>query len=384
MVMSHAFGRNFVQGVADFSYRKNWRLASINHASFKKDISDYDGIIMRVFDDETEVMARKARKPLVDIFCEHPRTYGAQITTDHLRTAGLAADFFLARGYRHFAWCGIGDLASSVDDGKAFENVVRKTGMTFARFECPHGTNDLIGKVSPDRLPEPKKLRAFLLSLPRPCAIFTYNDHVAYAVMRTVLDLGLKVPEEISILGADNDPFVCLTAPIPISSIDSDAHGLGYNAARMLDAIMSSAPRRKTHRIFFQPPRELVERQSTAFFPSDKEWLSDILLKIEQKLGDGISTAEVIELSGYSATYVESIFKKSFKMSIHDYIVSQRMNRARDLLRKGDLSIKTIAYECGFSSPQYFCRAFRKRFGHAPSQNLKGPLDYNNSKHVQS
>lgn len=177
-------------------------------------------------------------------------------------------------------------------------------------------------------------------------------------------DLKLKVPNDLAILGVDNDTTLCSFAPVPLSSIDPDAFAIGKRAAEILEEAMK--PHKHSIRSVTIPPKEIVQRESTDFIPTEIPWLSAALLFIEKNWSRDISAADVITLSGKSATYAERIFRQKTGRSIHAYLSRLRLENAKKLLETTDIPVKVVAANCGYGSAQYFSRAFLKVHGRPP------------------
>ena len=169
-------------------------------------------------------------------------------------------------------------------------------------------------------------------------------------------------------MGADNDTVLCACAMPSITSIDPDAFGIGYAAARFLNAAIKSGARAlKPHPIFHVKPRGIVERESTATYPVKPEWFARALEFVDANMSRQISSVELVRVANVSNTMLNRAFHRTFGISSGDYILDVKMREAERLLNEGGLLVKQIAARCGFSSVQYFSRAYSKHFGHAPT-----------------
>lgn len=365
---SHAYGRAFAEGVAEYAAgRDQWRLKPLTQTTLNpSNINNYDGIILRLFGNRVENLARNAGVPVVDIYCERERNFAAQIHSDYDACGRIAAEFFLSRGFRNFGWCGIGGIIFSDTNQNAFRSALSAKGLKVDCYNCPGELNEKITSTTPDRMPDARAIKKWLRQLKLPAAVLCCNDHRAYQVMQCALEIDLRIPEDIALLGCDNDTLLCSFAPIPLSSIDPDARRHGHDAARLLDAIMRERAKERPHKMVLVPPKTLIKRASTETIPQDLPWLATLLLFIERNLASRISASDVFKQAGYSSTYVERIFRRELGCSIHQYLENERLRKAISLIKSGNLMIKQIAAECGFSSPQYFCRVFKTRYGHSP------------------
>ena len=356
---SRAYGRALMEGIAAHAQAAgDWRLRSLaNDRLGAAGLREYDGVILRLADRRTAARILASGTPAVDVYGGGtPRIPVSD--SDHRRIGALAAEFFLKRGFRSLAWCGIDGLGFSDRRGTAFCAAVASAGFTPLRYARPRrirADSSLFYDERLDRIPDADELARWLGSLPRPTAVFCCHDYRAYQLMQVATDLGLGIPQDLSVLGVDNDTTLCSFAPIPLSSVDPDAFEVGRAAAAMLDGMMSGG---RAPASAACAPRGIVERESTEFVPSGIPWLSAALLFIEKNHPRGISAADVIAQTGRSPTFVERVFRKETGLSVQAHITRMRMNLAERLLATTDLMVKEIAGRCGYRSAQYFCRAF--------------------------
>ena len=392
---SRAYGRALMEGISAYAQeRGDWKLRLLpNESDLTDALAGFDGLILRLVDPMVRSQIVTANIPAVDVFGDSPPDsngdsprYSIPICDgNHEKTGKMAAEFFVGRGFRNFGWCGIDGLTFSDRRGAAFCAAIEGTVPVDSQGTGPkdfQGTGPKVFRyVRPKRLkadasvfygerldliPDAKELATWLHRLPKPIAVFCCHDYRAYQLMLVATDLKLRIPQDIAILGVDNDTTLCSFAPVPLSSIDPDAFRVGYSAARLLDAQMLNPPAKRVHAPFLTPPKGIVERESTEIVPEHEQWVSDALMFIEKNAVRGISAADVIAKTGKSSTYVERIFRKELGKSVLERILEVRMEVARELLRTTDMQIKAVAARAGFSSPQYFCRSFLAATGRTP------------------
>lgn len=367
---SREYGRELLTGIASFAQeQRDWILQILLPADLKKRkaLHGFDGVIARIVDGNTRRRIKMSGLPFVDAFCQTPDRDTIGVDCDHGMIAAMAAEFFLARGFRRFAYCGF--LGTTFSDLRcdAFTRRLKSAGFACEVFNHPEPPSDSSFFAEKAAVPEdPVPLMNWLCSLRPPTAVFCANDIRAYQLLRLAADRGIRIPQDMVILGVDNDTLLCSFASPSLSSIDPNAKGVGYAAARLLHTAMEGPAERKTRPVFHVKPGDLVERGSTEFYPVEPVWLSDALVYIDRNLSRPVAVADVIALAGLSHTSVERTFRKVFGESVGKYILRTKMNEAKRLLAKGDLSGKQIAARTGFSSPQYFCRTYHAFFGHAP------------------
>ena len=367
---SRAYGRMLMEGIAAHAQEAgDWKLRSLaDERVTAARLAKYDGVIIRLTDRRTERTILESGVPAVDVYGYAPHPDGLPVADgDHEQTGELAAEFFLRRGFVHLAWCGFDGLSFSDRRGEGFCQAVRRHGLQPIRYSPrPRRRPDpsLIYAERLDNIPDARELADWLKTLPKPAAVFCCHDYRAYQLMLVAEDLKLKIPNELAILGVDNDTTLCSFAPVPLSSIDPDAFSVGKCAAGMLDAAMKSRPR--SIRSTAIPPTGIVQRESTDFIPTEIPWLSDTLLFIEKNWSRDISAVDIIAVSGKSATYAERLFRQKTGRSIQAYLTRLRLENAMELLKTTDLPVKTIAANCGYGSAQYFSRVFLNAYGRTP------------------
>ena len=362
---TRAYTRAVVEGVAAFAQeRRDWILRPVNAQTVSPvRLRGFDGIIARILDDATAERLAKTGLPIVDVFCQKPRTGLASVESDHRAIGRMARAFFESRGFANFAYCGMPGIAFSDKRQDGFAD--KDTHIFTPRRSMFSGKGDFYTDRI-DRLPDRPALKKWLLSLPKPIGVFCCNDLRAIQLEQVALECGLNVPKDVAILGVDNDTMLCSFAEVPLSSIRPNSFKVGYDAARILSAVMTRQADDRPHKIHSVPPGELVERMSTEFMPVNPPWLGKVLMHIETNMRRPLGAREIFDLAERSSTYVEQVFKDKLGKSVQAYVTAVKMREAKRLLGDGRLRISEIAYQCGFASPQYFCRTFTAHFGKSP------------------
>ena len=222
-----------------------------------------------------------------------------------------------------------------------------------------------------------------LKSAPKPLAVLTYDDADAAKVLSAALEAGLRVPEDVAIMGIGNDTVICENQAVPLSSVDHDLEKNGYEGAALLNRLMSKAVRRPTrssieqsnnpnNRTFLLPPRGIVIRKSTDTLAADDPLLSSALKEISKRLSTSFGVAEVAEALKVPRTRLDRLFAEKFSRSVGKEIVRQRIERAKKLLISTDKPMKEIAALCGYCNAGYFTNAFRTETGLTPKAWRRG------------
>ena len=199
-----------------------------------------------------------------------------------------------------------------------------------------------------------------------PLAVLTCNDTCAHQVLNACREHGLRVPEEIAVIGVDNDDVLCNLCEPPLSSIEPDAHGLGYRAAALLDQLMTGGGA-GAESVLVAPAR-LVERASTDVVAIEDPITVEAIRFIRDHVGDGIAVKDVLAHLQRSRTDVETRFRRWLGGSVREEILRRRLDRVRPLLRDTTLGLHPIACLAGFATAAHLCRLFQRRFGQTPTE----------------
>lgn len=365
---ARAYGRGFCEGFASYTeVRHDWRLEMVSPAA---SLDRYDGIVSHVMNDDDATRLAESGVPVVADFYRRPTKPLAQAIPDHAAIGRMAAGLFRERGFSNFAFCGY--------DGILFSDM-RRDGFARAlaevEAECHQygggpkalaqfDENVILREELTPQAPDSDELSAWLESLPRPCGLFCCHDLRAFHALAAARSVGLRVPEDIAILGVDNDVLVCsFTAP-RLSSIDNNAFGVGRAAARLLDDLMQGRASRDA--VVKVAPTGVVSHASTDVFNYSSQLVNDALRFIHRSLADNITSEDVFNHLGRSHTLVERLFRADLGTTVHAEIQRLRLVEARRLLSTTALPMAEIAKRSGYSSKRYFLHAFRQSCGMTP------------------
>jgi LacI family transcriptional regulator len=322
-----------------------------------------DGIIARIETPEIARAVRRSGLPAVDMSAARLLPQLPWVETDDQAIAALAADHLLERGFQHLAYCGDSRFHWSQWRGEAFEAFLASRGMQSASYE-PR-TSKPAGWEK-----ELADLRAWIKKLPRPVGIFACYDSRGRQVIEACRQLGLAVPDDVAVLGVDNDDLLCDLCDPPMSSIEPDTRQSGYVAASLLDAKMrgENIPP-EAHRI---RPLGVVVRQSTDVVAVNDREISEAVRFIREHACDGIQVTDVLQRTTLSRRVFETRFRQLIGHSPHEQIVRIRLERAKQLMRDTELSLAVIARRSGFRHAEYLSVVFSQKVGQSPSRYRLG------------
>lgn len=321
-----------------------------------------DGIITRVHDPDEVPALLAPGVPVVDVCRTTPHQRIHSAANDDEATGRLAGEHFLAAGHRRFAYCGAPEGTWSTRRMQGFARAIGVPLDRLVTFQRPRSWWHKPG-------PAPTPLKQWVRRLERPIAMLAGDDAIGVKLTQACADLGIRVPDEIAIVGVDNEEVLCELATPALSSIPCDTERMGYEAARLLDDLIkqgAKAANRETRHIAI-PPLPLVVRGSSDCFATSDEAVLAALRLIHQS-DQVIHVPQVVAVSGLSRRALEMRFRKELDRTILDEIRRTRLERACRLLVSTDLPVAKIAVLLGFSSPQRFHAVFRQRFGMAAGE----------------
>lgn len=320
---------------------------------------EWDGILSRPTTRPLTRAFRRMRVPVVDLNDLHSDLGLPRVRSDNQAIGRLAASHLLERGFRSFAYCGFSGEAWADERREGFVLAVREAGFEPSLYESYwHGPLALPWDVDQDRITK------WISKLPRPLGISTCNDLRGQHVLEACRRANLAVPEEVAVIGVDNEELLCRLCDPPLSTVVPNARRIGYEAAEWLDRLMSGA-KPPQHEILI-PPAGVVTRQSTDTLAIDDPEVGDALRFIRENACEGIRVADVLRHVPISRSLLERRFRQTIGRSPHAEIRLVQVRRAAQLLAESDLPIERIAQLSGFSYAEYLSFFFKRATGQAP------------------
>jgi LacI family transcriptional regulator len=371
---SSAYGRNFICGVAeDAEQNPEWDLELINPESATAKADDeYDGWICRVTDRRMAKALAKSARPVVDCLCAVDMPEFATVKTDAEKIGELAAQHFLERHFVNFAFCGYRRVAFSDRRRNAFAESLKQHSFQPSIYRPPlrpshrFGRDFLLGDRT-ESPPDADDLAAWLKRLPKPVGVFCCDDLRASQLAALCRTLKLSVPDDVAILGVDDDPIYCMFSTPRLSSIDPDSVAIGRTAAQALSDMLADRNVAVHPPNMTVPPKGVVKRTSTDTYPDAPPWFAEAMFFIRRNVAKGISASDVFRHVGYSRTLVERAFREHISSSVQRKIAEARIDEAMRLLSSTHLPVKEIASLSGFSTLEYLTHAFTAATGLSPT-----------------
>ena len=397
---SNRYGRDLLYGVRDWLHRsgESWAIRFTEQArraplpSWLRDWHGH-GIIARVDSPQSAKALARLGLPIVDVSAERFASPFPRVSIDNRAVARLAAEHLTQKGFVQFGFCGDARFLWSRQRGEEFARAVGSAGHRCAEFD---------GHARPGSDAESRALAKWLRQLPKPVGVFACYDARAQQVLEACQLARLQVPDEVAVLGVDNDEVLCELCSPPLSSVLPNARRIGFEAAELLARMMRSVARASrpwkggrtasmgetplrrhgqdaratvkprqngktcasaTH---YVEPVRVVERQSTDIVSVTDPRLAAALRFIRQHACEGIRVSDVLKAVPMSRTLFERKFKATLGHSPHRQIVHQKIERAKQLLVESEVSIAVVAELAGFDNASYLSVAFRRETGESP------------------
>lgn len=286
----------------------------------------------------------------------------SNLTGDYFNTGVMAAKFFLNRGYRNFAFYGFKGAIWSRERADGYSHEIEKQGYKLAILE-----ND--NKDREEWSYNHTVLGNWLQSLPKPVALFACDDHFALQISETCNVYNINVPDDIAILGVDNDDLLCNISDPPLSSIVLDVENGGYNAGKLLHQLITKEITEPFNIVV--NPLIIERRKSTEKYAVSDKNIRTILNYIEKNYANHLSVEELVKQVPLSRRVLEKKFKEETGESLYQYIQNYRIDQFTRLLITTDYSLFEAALQSGFENYKNVSRIFRKYKALSPAEYRK-------------
>jgi LacI family transcriptional regulator len=361
---SNAFSRELLHGVRDWMRAHGaWTIHFSEQGRGARPpawLKDWrgDGIIARV---ETPAIARVVRAcgvPVVNVSASGIAPAFPTVMSDSAQIARLAAEHLIERGFRQLAYCGDGRFAWSKRHGENFAAVCEQRGLRCEVFPT-RGVEQ-----------EQPRIRQWLARLPKPVGIMACYDIRGQQVLDAARSQGLRVPDEVAVIGQHNDELLCELCEPPLSSVIPSARRVGFEAAQLLHQLMVG---KKSARSLIEiAPLGVATRQSTDTVAVADAGLAAAMRHLRDHASEPLLVDDLARLAGCSRTALERRFREHFGVSPYEHVLRLRIAQADLLLTTTRLTIAEIAEKTGFSTVEHFTTTFTRRRGISPARLRKG------------
>ncbi|MBI1375568.1 MAG: AraC family transcriptional regulator [Phycisphaera sp.] len=328
---------------------------------------DGDGIIARLESPKLIRSLRKLDVPIVDVRGMHEIENIPIVDVNEKAVSDLAANHLRERGFEHFAFCGFNGVKYSDRRRDCFVQRLKASGHDVHVF---HGRSFTEDAMTPTfEAPGERQWKAiadWLKSLPRPVGVMACNDVRAQQILEVCRDMGVAIPDEIAVIGVDNDLELCQLCDPPLSSIELDTERIGYTAAATLDRLMrGEAPEEAVTLI---DPIAAVTRQSTDVLAIADPEIAQAVRYIREHACDGLTVEQVLSHLTLSRSTLERRFNELIGRSPKAEILRVQIDKAKLLLSETDFKLARIAELAGFKHAEYLNSLFKRKVGVTPGQ----------------
>lgn len=354
----NGYGHKMLNGISRYTRHKpNWRIAFFDRES--QELANLvgswqgDGIICTAIDARFVNAAESRDIPVLNVTGRQRSPHMIDVIGDSHAAGAMAAKYLLGRGFQHFGMIGRkDDSIFSLDRCQGFVEAIQAAG-----FKC---------EVFKGCTKEGEALSDWISKLPRPLGLAATGDSHASMAIEACWRLGIRVPEEVAVLGIGNYEQLCeLTSP-SLSSLDIDMERRGYEAAKLLDSVLEGGERPKEAVLI--PPAHVVERQSTNVYAFDDGDVVSALQFIRENAVRTINVRDVVEATKISRRSLEGRFNKLIGRTLHEEIWQAHFDLATRLLASSDFSLQEIAERSGFRTASALVNLFRQRYGLTPKE----------------
>ena len=320
----------------------------------------WEGVISRHTTPAFVQRCRRLKIPVVDLNDTPPIPGVPKIRPDNHAIGRLGGEHFLERGHRHFGFCGFSNDGWACERRDGFVETVTLAGRNATVFDVAYP-----GKLTPAWDAEQiRLLTSWLRSLTKPAGVMACNDLRALQVTHAARAAGLLVPEEVAVLGANNDKRRCELALPPLSSVAANAERSGYQAADTLARIFAGE---KIENMDMRiDPVGVITRQSTDILAIEDTRVAAALSHIRQHACRGLTVGEVVRHTAASRSQLEKRFRRAIGRSPQSEIRRTQVSKIKELLFETDYPLKVIADMTGFEHIAYMSVVFKRFTGMSP------------------
>jgi len=376
---SRAYGRDLLMGIAKYlRIHGSWSV-EFEEGDFTEQLPEWfkryqwDGVIARV---KMPAIARKLKTlkvPVIDVYGGLSGFGFSTLRSDENNVGQLGAEHLIERGFQRFAFCGFNGTDWSDKRKMGFEQRVAAAGFSCLSFQNPmHHSAKGLPEYEEHGQRYEQELKQWLQSLPKPLGLMACNDSRGRQVLNCCRELKIAVPDDLAVIGVDRDEIFCELSDLPLSSVILNSQQIGFEAAALLDHLMSGEEVTDQPRLI--RPMGVATRRSTDVLAIEDRHIAAALRIIREHACEGLDIPMLLKSVPLSRSVLERRFAQILGRSPNEEILRVKVGLACRLLKESDLSLAAVAEKCGFEHAEYFSRLFKKRLGSTPGEFRKTPL----------
>ncbi len=365
IAIDDAYTRGLAKGIIKYAKKNiDWNLLGSDWMFASHVGETLDGIISRIESQDQIYQLKKYQVPIVDIAGALKYSGFFEVHNDEFETGQKAGRYLLSLGFEHFAWVGIPNIRWSSYRYEGFLNVLSPKVKKVQSCILEKGLSWW------EKLDyELEMLCYWLGSLEKPTALFAANDTIGLKITHACTAANIQIPNEIAILGVDNEDILCEIANPSLSSIRVDYESIGFKAAELLSNLIHPTGKNFqniSHQVV--SPLDIVERESTRMIVAKDPFVEKALNFIKNRCHKGITVNDIIQEIPISRRSLEQKFFLEMKKTLHQEIIETKISHSKKLLKETKTSLDIIAQKSGFGSLQRFHTQFKKLEGITPGE----------------
>ena len=377
METSNAYSRGVIKGIYGYIKEHDQWDVYLGEYSRGEPNPDWllswngDGIIARIENETIANLIKRCNLPTIDVSSANLLSGIPWVETDDKKIAKLAFQHLKSRGLKHFAFVG-SKFNWSKWRANHFVKLLEMHGLPCAFYSLPM-------HLEYNMVEEKKKIESWLLTLPKPIGVFAAYDQLGRLIIDYCQNLGFMVPEEIAVIGVDNDPLICELCSPPLTSVIPDTYNTGYLAATLLASLMKGDKDVNITNLI--PPLGVKKRRSTDSLAIENQHISKALHYIYEYATIGpFNINNVLEFVPMTRRVFEKKFLEMVGRTPYKEAQRIRVNRIKELLTESDLGLVEISEKIGFEHVSYMSFLFKRETGISPiayRQRIKKSLKLN-------
>ncbi len=372
---SRAYGRGLLAGIAAYARaHRNWSI--YHHERMLGDAVPAwleswqgDGMIARVENRQIVSFLQQHAIPAIDLRGLHDLPGVPVLETNDDVVVQLAYEHLAERGFQRFAFCGFQGANYSRRRRDLLAALVAANGQQFAALDGPNPHTSDTSRIEASGLLHEKELGEWLRGLQKPVGVVACNDTRAVQLLNAARECEIEVPDEVAVVGVDNDMILCDLADPPLSSVEHNTRRIGYEAATLLDKMMRGAPP-PPEPVLVNPLHVVVRQSSDVTAIRDAEVAAAVRF-IREHAHEGINVDHVVATLPISRSALERRFMRGVGRTIKSQINRERIRRIKDLLSHTDYKLSTIADQVGIAHAEYLNVMFKEVVGMTPGAYRK-------------
>jgi LacI family transcriptional regulator len=364
---ARSYGRGILQGVADYvEVYGPWSIFLDPYAdgSLCRDWLWHwrgDGILAYAGDQGVVQQLLDCGIPCVELYGVVEAEGLPRVGGDDRAIGRLAASHLLERDLKRFAYCGFAGRGWSENRFLGFSTAVAEAGFPCSRYD------DVWDKRIPRVWEKAQQaLAAWLQAMAKPVGLMAATDLHAQQVLDACRRAGVAVPEEVAVIGVDNDEDLCRLCDPPLSSVINNPRKIGYEGGRLLARLMRREVRPGEVEPTLVQPLGVAARGSTDVTAIENREAAEAVSFIRKHACERLQVRDVARAIDCSRATLYRLFQEAFGRSPRQEILRVQLERAKTLLTQTEHTLEEIAGLAGFNDAAYFCVAFKREVGTTP------------------